>query len=1258
LKTTRHSTLKLIIIIVATYAFFLVGIVWADSIDYSTAMHIDLTDPEVCEVFLREQVPTYSGVAGSGEAPAGVSRGNISEAEDVFAGGTGDVADENWVNLTGKTLSLGESELVKPYKQPMFTPTDLPVRYYTYQMKFNISPEKNTYIKDNVLVPGIYIEAIADNWEIFVNGNLIRREIYLDESGNIAVHRSVSAYSIPFDKDYLKEGENTLTFNIIAHPNTVDSGIYYNSEVYIDDIDAIEKANANFFLLFFTGITAFMGFYNLLVFFGNKEEKAYLYYSLVQFLLAVYIFTNTSWISVLILNTQITKRLEYISMTLLPILVLLFAQGVAKEKIGIFMRIVAAVQILIAVLLPFGGVQFSVDLLLLSEACMLISLFYGMITGVKWLTKTAKAENPEGRITLRGFTAVLFLTVLGNTFIGLLFVIVCAVFGVIRSTFLEADQNSVIVGLFAFVLAVSFSLQNEVTETKHKVLHQNEELEEKVASRTRDLEKQTEIAINASKTKSRFLATMSHEIRTPMNAIIGISEILKARSDLQTEVRSGIDKIHHSGKNLLGIINDILDLSKAETGKLEIVPTEFAFPSLINDTVQLNIVRIGSKPIKFTMSLSDNLPEKLIGDELRIKQILNNILSNAFKYTDKGSVNFDISGEKTDNGFMTIFTVSDTGQGMHEEELQTLFDEYSRFNKIANRKTEGAGLGMNITGQLISLMGGTIDVKSTFGKGSIFTVSIPLKAAPETAAISVDTRNKLCSFTFGEKEKIGERRKEIREFFPGKTVLVVDDVETNLYVAEGLLKPYKLGITTAMSGFEAIHLIKSGKTFDIIFMDHMMPEMDGIETVEKIRKMGYTLPIAALTANAIVGNEAIFKESGFDDFLSKPIDIRDLNRILVRFLRTAEPILSGELIMQNARLMPADHKTLPAEAVPPAVTSKSTEKTKPATQPAGASPLKHLFVINPKSFPERKEMNAFCENVKDILGDAASIIISRYPRYATSKVNSYLSEKTKKGEKVRVYAVGGDGILFDCLSGVLQYPESELASVPYGNANDFLRAFGSENAPVFRDIKLLSQSPSVSTDVFRCGANMALVNAAIGLEGSSILVTASMAKKLAKIPFLRKLIPTLYILGAVVVLFDKKLRSQYYQITLDDVDYSGEYIDINIGNCYGNGGSNASNPYAMPDDGYLDAIFIKKMPLLKCLIAVNAFTSGNFEKFPAEFFHVRFKKMFASSEEPIRIAADGEAFYTSEVSIEIHPKSVNIIAPEGIIYRPFKEYKK
>jgi diacylglycerol kinase family enzyme len=319
--------------------------------------------------------------------------------------------------------------------------------------------------------------------------------------------------------------------------------------------------------------------------------------------------------------------------------------------------------------------------------------------------------------------------------------------------------------------------------------------------------------------------------------------------------------------------------------------------------------------------------------------------------------------------------------------------------------------------------------------------------------------------------------------------------------------------------------------------------------------------------------------------------------------------------------------------------------------------MKHLFIINPKSFPDKREMSKFIMSVSENLHNNTTVLISRYPRYAVSKVNGFLKEATAQGEKVRVYAVGGDGILFDCLNGMVKYTGHELASVPYGNANDFLRAFGAENVPLFRDIKLLSRSPSVPTDVFRCGENFAISIASLGLEGSAILVTEKIAKSLSKFSFLRKLIPILYTFGAVVVIFNKKLRSQYYNVTIDGKDYSGEYVDINIGNSFGNGGKNAANPYAVPNDGFLDAVFIKKMSLIKCLFTVSAFTHGQFEKFSGSFFHVRFKKLEANSNEPIRICCDGEAFYASDLNVEIFPRAFNIIAPEGVNYRPFKVYK-
>jgi diacylglycerol kinase family enzyme len=300
-------------------------------------------------------------------------------------------------------------------------------------------------------------------------------------------------------------------------------------------------------------------------------------------------------------------------------------------------------------------------------------------------------------------------------------------------------------------------------------------------------------------------------------------------------------------------------------------------------------------------------------------------------------------------------------------------------------------------------------------------------------------------------------------------------------------------------------------------------------------------------------------------------------------------------------------------------------------------------------------MSEFITSVTEIVGVDGAVRISRYPRDAVLVVNDYLKNAEETRETVRVYAVGGDGILFDCLNGMVKYPGHELASVPYGNANDFLRSFGEENVALFRDIKKLSKSPTVDTDIFRCGENVAIANAAIGLESSSIIETGKLAARLNRAPFLRKLIPLLYVFGAIIVIFDKELRCQHYNITLDGVDYSGEYIDINIGNSYANGGKNIPNPYAVPNDGYLHAVFIKKMSIIRSLFRVSAFVKGEFEKYPNDFFYVKFKKLHAESDKNIRICVDGEAFVTSELNMEIYPNALKVAAPKGVKYTPYRK---
>jgi len=396
------------------------------------------------------------------------------------------------------------------------------------------------------------------------------------------------------------------------------------------------------------------------------------------------------------------------------------------------------------------------------------------------------------------------------------------------------------------------------------------------------------LAEQSNRSKSIFLSQMSHEIRTPMNAILGIAEIHLRDETIQQVTKEAFGRIYESGDLLLKIINDILDLSKIEAGKLELSIVKYDIPSLINDTAQLNLMRYESKPIEFCIEADENIPVYLYGDELRIKQVLNNILSNAFKYTDEGKIEFAVSAE-TDNAdnATLVFRISDTGQGMTEDQIARLFDEYSRFNLNTNRTIVGAGLGMSITKRLVDLMNGSIAVQSESGKGSVVTVRVPQKLAG-TEVFGSEVVKKLQDFNFTS-TTLTNKTQFIREHMPYGSVLVVDDVQSNIYVAKGMLLPYGLKIDTASSGFEAIKKVDDGNVYDIIFMDHMMPKMDGIEATKIIRSMGYTQPIVALTANALIGKAEMFLQNGFDRFISKPIDSRELNIILNELIRNKQP---------------------------------------------------------------------------------------------------------------------------------------------------------------------------------------------------------------------------------------------------------------------------------------------------------------------------------------------------------------------------------
>ena len=395
----------------------------------------------------------------------------------------------------------------------------------------------------------------------------------------------------------------------------------------------------------------------------------------------------------------------------------------------------------------------------------------------------------------------------------------------------------------------------------------NEQKMRESIEQAREFELQNERVRAASEAKSKFLASMSHEIRTPMNTIIGLLELMRI-DNLDAEQKSYIRDMKNMSAILLQIINDILDVYKIEAGKQEILPIHFNIDAFYNQLVSRYKFLAESKKLKFKSSLAPDLPRSVLGDELRIDQIVTNLLSNAIKYTRKGFVYFNMDSAMENGREYIVFTVEDSGIGIEEKNFATLFDEFEQFDTHKNRGITGAGLGLAIAKRLAELMGGNIRFKSEYGKGSLFTFSLPLIR--------------------GDLEKIAHQNDIERiKAKPDTKVLVVDDNAGNITVAVGLLGRHGIIPQTAGDGIQAIEMIKTNR-YDLVFMDHMMPEMDGVEATAIIRNLDgeyyKKLPIIALSANAVMGARELFYECGMNDFVSKPIDGNDLNRALFRWL--------------------------------------------------------------------------------------------------------------------------------------------------------------------------------------------------------------------------------------------------------------------------------------------------------------------------------------------------------------------------------------
>ena len=420
----------------------------------------------------------------------------------------------------------------------------------------------------------------------------------------------------------------------------------------------------------------------------------------------------------------------------------------------------------------------------------------------------------------------------------------------------------------------------------------------------RRLQETAASAIRAEQAKSLFLSNMSHEIRTPINAVLGMNEmILRECGDGQ--ILSYAENIQSAGKTLLFLINDILDMSKIESGKMEIVPVEYDLGELILDLWNVICLRAQEKGLAITFHLDPAMPRRLYGDDVRVKQVVTNLLTNAVKYTPQGSVEMRVSCRQMgEDSLQLVIAVKDTGMGIKEEDLSKLFEKFQRIDEKHTRNIEGSGLGMNITMSLLELMDGEMKVDSVYQKGSEFTVTIPQKIVDREPVGDFETLQSQTRHTADTDRCVFEA--------PEAKVLVVDDNSMNLAVFQALLKRTKVNIDTASSGSACLEMVQQTK-YHVIFMDHMMPEMDGIETLHKLRALtgspNADTPVVALTANAIVGAREMYLGEGFVDFLTKPIEGELLEKMVVKYL----PHELVRIVKEEAEPIPQ-----PAQAKPQA----------------------------------------------------------------------------------------------------------------------------------------------------------------------------------------------------------------------------------------------------------------------------------------------------------------------------------------------------
>ncbi len=685
-----------------------------------------------------------------------------------------------------------------------------------------------------------FIRGMQQDYRIYVDDEL--RKEYTTEDTRIVGKTSANAY-IFFELHESDAGKTLRLEHVSDSSYTGWFGTIYTGEKYelIRLLIGRYAFRAMLAVVMFV-LAALATGYGLLNRFKHHENQELVFVGLAVMICAAWLLVESQLRQFFMTNSTMATSIGFYLVLLLPFPFLAYLNCLQKsryEKGYTILTVGVLINFVFTTFMQMMGIKDFFEIMMTSHVMIVATCLYGIVTIIldikrKYIRDYINVAIGFCVVAVSGFVEIILVYKNSEVENG-----VCLSFGL----------------LFLLGTAVSRII---------KVILQNE--------------KEKEAAVIASQTKMQFLANMSHEVRTPINSIIGMNEmVLRCNSDPET--REYATNIQSASRLLLGLVNDILDFSKIDAGKLDIIEVDYHLPTMLSDVLQGNQEKAKQKGLELTLNVDDALPVRLRGDDIRIRQVINNLVSNAIKYTEKGSVEILVDSVDKNKSFHLRVRVSDTGIGIKKEDIDKLFDAFQRMETKRNRNVEGAGLGLSITKQLVEQMKGTIQVESEYGKGSIFIIEIPQQIIDATAMGEFE---EAYAKTFEEQVNTSAQL-----FIPNARILAVDDNKMNLEVIQALLKDSEIEVEVATSGQECLELCRQN-CYDLILMDHMMPGIDGIETFHRLKEdkesLNQNTDVIALTAIAIAGASELYLKEGFADYLSKPFFPEELEELMKKYL--------------------------------------------------------------------------------------------------------------------------------------------------------------------------------------------------------------------------------------------------------------------------------------------------------------------------------------------------------------------------------------